>query len=409
MNYEMALLNAIIDDTSTEVTDVLEQNPQKVFVEFSDLWAFLQDFYFKYKRLPSKDVMKEKYDEFEFLTTDMPVQYYLDEAKKQSLSSQVRRKLHDTIKILNESGPQTALNYITSNGLGLMRDAGVLKDTNLASDFDERVDSFKERVESDSHIAGITSGISVIDKTFGGWQGGDFIVVLGWTASGKSWITRGFAVDAWKAGYSPLIISLEMNREQEGYRFDTILNQGETFRNSDLMFGRNISPEEYRDWAKKQFDGKHPFHVVTSEGIESPNQHMVEAKIEQYKPDLVILDYHSLFQDANGSVGEVEKAKRLSQEFKSMAVRYNVPIMDIAAVTMQDGHGERPPELSEVAWTKQLAFDADLVLAVHRKKDEDLFQVVSRKVRRGQDFAFYLHWDLDTGKRKELFRAPIEE
>ena len=61
------------------------------------------------------------------------------------------------------------------------------------------------------------------------------------------------------------------------------------------------------------------------------------------------------------------------------------------------------PALSEVAWSKQLAYDADLVLAIHRNEDSKLFEVVSRKVRRGNPFAFYLQWDLDTGKREELF------
>jgi hypothetical protein len=84
-----------------------------------------------------------------------------------------------------------------------------------------------------------------------------------------------------------------------------------------------------------------------------------------------------------------------------MAVRNSVPIIDVAAVTMADGHSERPPELEEVAWSKQLAYDADLVLAIHREYNSDVFQVVSRKVRRATHFAFYLRWNLDTGDWKE--------
>lgn len=404
MNYEIALINAVLEVDQEEVTSILEQNIQGTFFEHSDMWEYIQEFYFNYNVMPSKDVVKKHYPEFDYLKTEsLPVQYYIDEAKKQSLSMQVRKKMKAAADILKESGPNAALNFITSQGLSLMRETGALKDTNLVSDYSDRVDDFKVRSESDKKFFGVPSGVSVIDETFGGWQGGDFIVVLGWTASGKSWTTRMFAVEAWLAGYSPLVISLEMNKEQEGYRFDTILNQGETFKNSDLMFGRGPSADEYGSWAESEFEGKHPFHLVTSDGIESANQNMVEAKIEQYRPDLVILDYHSLFEDANGATGETEKAKNLSQAFKKMAVKYNVPIMDVAAVTMQDGHGERPPMLNEVAWSKQLAFDADLVLAVHRRKDEDIFEIVSRKVRRGNDFAFYLQWDLDTGKRRELF------
>ena len=142
-------------------------------------------------------------------------------------------------------------------------------------------------------------------------------------------------------------------------------------------------------------------HVVTTEGMATADQHMVQSKIDQYNPDMVILDYHGLFDDASGARNETEKAKNLSKAFKRMAVKNSVPIIDVAAVTMSDGHSERPPELEEVAWSKQLAYDADLVLAIHREYNSDVFQVVSRKVRRATHFGFYLRWNLDTGDWKE--------
>ncbi len=403
MNYEIALINAVLEADKEDITGVVEQNIQNVFTSHPDIWEYTRDFYFKYGTMPSKDVVKKKFTEFEFLSADLPVQYYLDEAKRQSMSSQLRRNLKETLDILNESGPSVALNYMTSTGLSILRETGILRDTNLAHDYLERVNDFKKLSESEDHVVGVPTGISVIDKHYGGLQGGDFIVLLGWTGAGKSWIARLFAANAWKQGYSPLIISLEMNKQQEGYRLDTILNQGETFTNSDLMFGRNVDPKVYEGWAKEQFAGKQPIHLVTSEGMESANQNMVEAKIEQYKPDMVVLDYHALFEDANGSQGETDRVKNLSKAFKKLAVKYNVPIVDIAAVTMPDGHGDRPPDLNEVAWSKQLAYDADLVLAIHRRADESIFEVVSRKVRRGSDFAFYLQWDLNTGKHREIF------
>jgi len=57
--------------------------------------------------------------------------------------------------------------------------------------------------------------------------------------------------------------------------------------------------------------------------------------------------------------------------------------------------------LEEVAWSKQLAYDADLVLAIHREYNSEVFQIVSRKVRRATHFGFYLRWNLDTGDWKE--------
>jgi replicative DNA helicase len=257
-------------------------------------------------------------------------------------------------------------------------------------------------LRDNNELQGVPSGINVIDKTFGGWQPGDFVVLLGWTGVGKSFIARLFAVNAWRAGYRPLIISLEMNKMQEGQRLDTLLNNGEgNFTNTDLVRANPAVVDKYEKWAEEMFEGKHAIHLVTSEGLETADQNMVQAKIDQYHPDLVILDYHGLFDDSSGAKTETEKAKNLSKAFKRMAVKNNVPIIDVAAVTMSEGHSERPPELEEVAWSKQLAYDADLVLAIHREPSSDVFQVVSRKVRRAHHFGFYLRWNLETGKWAE--------
>lgn len=404
MNYEVFLLNSIIKTGNVAIC--LEQNVGTVFGEYKDVWNYIIEFYKEYGECPSKDVIKNNFKNFDFLNTDSPIQFYIDDAKKQGLERSVKTSLHKAVNMLKEGDdPAKVLSSLQADATDLMRDSGRLKDTNIV-DWTERAEVLKDRVnDPDSTILGVTSGISVIDNIFGGWQPGDFVVIIGWTGVGKSALTRLFAANAWRAGYRPMIISLEMDRLQEEYRMDTILNQGEVFTNSQLMNGRGIDIGEYEVWAKETFEGKHPIHLITSDGIDVADQNFVEAKIRQYKPDLVILDYHLLFEDSRGGGTETERAKNLSKDFKRMALRNRVPILDVSGVTMKDEHEERPPELHEIAWSKQLSYDSDLVLAIHRERDSEEFQVVSRKVRRSPMFAFYLRWNLNTGKWSEYFDA----
>ena len=72
-----------------------------------------------------------------------------------------------------------------------------------------------------------------------------------------------------------------------------------------------------------------------------------------------------------------------------------MPIIDIVSVTQQEGHGERVAELHEIAWSKAIAYDADLALSV--KREGNVQTVESKKNRRGQPFAFKLSWDFDAG------------
>lgn len=400
MNYEVRLLNAIIE--SKDYISSVNGGVENVFLEHRDIWNFIVNHYENHKRVPSKETIKQHHPDFEFISTPEPIEYYIDEAKKESLAYQTRSIVSKAHSLISETGARQALSYLMEETSKLYKFSSNLKDTDLVGEWKERSEDLKERSKNKKEIQGIPSGINVIDKVFGGWQPGDFVVLLGWTGVGKSFIARLFAVNAWKAGYRPLIISLEMNKQQEGQRLDTLLNNGEGhFTNSDLVKANPAIIETYEKWAEATFTGKHAIHLVTSEGLETADQNMVQAKIDQYHPDIVILDYHGLFDDASGSRTETEKAKNLSKAFKRMAVKNNVPIVDVAAVTMADGHSERPPELEEVAWSKQLAYDADLVLAIHREISSDLFQVVSRKVRRAPHFGFYLRWNLETGKWTE--------
>lgn len=401
MNYEMRLINSIVD--TGDITYAINEGAENVFSEYRDIWNFMLAHYDKHKKTPAKDTIKSHFSDFEFIVTPEPLSYYVDQAKKESLAIQARRIIAQAHSLLGELGPKESLAFLMENTSKLYKFSSNLKDTDLVGEWQDRVEDLKQRAANpNKEIMGIPSGVTVIDKVFGGWQPGDFIVLLGWTGVGKSFIARLFAVNAWRAGYRPMIISLEMNKMQEGQRLDTLLNNGEGyFTNTDLIKANNHIVPTYEKWAEKTFSGKHPIYLVTSEGLETADQNMVQAKIDQYQPDMVILDYHGLFDDASGAKNETEKAKNLSKAFKRMAVKNNIAIIDVAAVTMSDGHSERPPELEEVAWSKQLAYDADLVLAIHREYNSDLFQVISRKVRRATHFGFYLRWNLETGKWAE--------
>ena len=398
MNYEIRLLNSIIDNNS--YTEAVNGGAENVFMEYRDIWNFISKHHDEFKKTPSKDTVKHHYADFDFVATPEPTRYYLDEAKRESLAYQTRVIVSKANNVLNELGPKESLSYLMDETSKLYKFSSSLKDTDLSGEWKDRADDLRARSLTDNReMMGIPSGISVIDKTFGGWQKGDFVVLLGWTGVGKSFIARLFAANAWRAGYRPLIISLEMNKQQESQRLDTLLNNGEgNFTNTDLVKANPAIVDQYEKWAEKTFAGKQPIYLVTSEGLETADQQMVQAKIDQYHPDMVILDYHGLFDDSSGAKTETEKAKNLSKAFKRMAVKNAVPIIDVAAVTMAEGHSERPPELEEVAWSKQLAYDADLVLAILRDAGSDMFQIVSRKVRRASHFGFYLRWNLDTGK-----------
>ena len=51
-----------------------------------------------------------------------------------------------------------------------------------------------------------------------------------------------------------------------------------------------VNIDDFSGWAKKKFDNKHEFILVSNEGTNEVTPQTVQAKIDQYKPDIVTMD-----------------------------------------------------------------------------------------------------------------------
>ena len=166
-----------------------------------------------------------------------------------------------------------------------------------------------------------------------------------------------------------------------------------------------------KQWAenfKQKFDNKNGFVLVSNEGMAEVTPATIQGKIDQHKPDLVILDYHQLFSDNKKSMGATERNMNISREFKMLAMTNNIPVIDITAATMDDvSDQDNPPMLSQVAWSKAIEYDADMAIAIHKYTGTQMIEVVSRKNRHGQEFGMYLDWDINRGIVKEIYENPF--
>lgn len=392
---EVALLTKILEDQ--ELYKAINSDVGKNLVRYPDVWQFIVEYHSKYKQTPTLETVEKKFSDFAGEDVDKySLEYLLDEVQTDYIRERGSEIMSRVVDLFDEK-PREAVEYAFQKMSSLLHDSGSVQDVNLSKDFEKRVNNLKERIEkseTNDGILGISTGIPPIDYIFGGWQPGDFIVVMGWTGSAKTWLSSHFAVKAWQQNKNVLYFSLEMDDLQYGARFDVLADPGK-WSNISLLNGRGINVNAYEKWAGEFFENTSDFILVTNESANDVNQLTVASKIEQYNPDIVIMDYHGLMDDYRKGFNETEKAKNISRDFKKMAGKYHVPIIDIAGVTQEDGHGERFPRLNEIAWAKAIAYDADLVLSVW--KEGQTLHVDSAKKRRGSDFAFDLSMDLDRG------------
>ena len=397
MNTEAELLSAVCKNK--DISTLLADNVDEIFTSHADIWHSLKTYYYKFKAVPEVGVLMERHKDFEPVETKAQTGYYLDKLKNEFLTNKLKSIIIQSGSSLKEDAASRVLAEMQSKLAGLSKFTNNVRDIDI-TDIESAENHFlsvKERSAAMGGSPGILTGFEAIDKAYPtGMAPGHLIVAIGWPGRGKTWFTSYLACKAWEQGFKPMIISLEMSPENMRDRIYTMLGSG-LFRASDFSKG-DINIDDFRSWGNKKFENKNGFILVSNEGAGDVTPATVQGKIDQHKPDLVILDYHQLFNDNKRSNSEVERNRNISREFKLLAVSNNIPVIDITAATADDiSDQDEPPMMSQVAWSKAIEYDADMAMAIHRYPGTNMIEVVSRKNRHGHEFDFYLDWDINRG------------
>ena len=404
MNTESTLISAVCKNK--DISTLLADNVDELFTSHRDIWEGLKSYYYKFKAVPEVGILQEKFKDFE---PDVDIKaetgYYLDRLKNEFLSNKLKSIIIRGGSSLKEDAASRVLAQMQSDLASLSRFTNNVRDLDVtdAEAAARHFEAVKNRSAAMGGSPGILTGFDAIDKAYPtGMAPGHLIVAIGWPGKGKTWFTSYLACKAWEQGFKPMIISLEMSPENMRDRIYTMLGSG-LFRASDLSKG-DINIDDFKTWGKKKFEGKNSFVLISNEGTAEVTPATVQGKIDQHKPDLVILDYHQLFNDNKRSNSEVERNRNISREFKLLAVANNIPVIDITAATADDiSDQDDPPMMSQVAWSKAIEYDADMAMAIHRYPNTNMIEVVSRKNRHGHEFDFYLDWDINRGIVKEIY------
>jgi len=404
VNTEATLISAVCKNK--DISTLLADNVDELFTSHRDIWEGLKSYYYKFKAVPEVGVLQDKFKDFE---PDSNIKaetgYYLDTLKNEYLSARLKSIMLKGGSLLKEEAASRVLSQMQIQLAGLSKFTNNVRDLDVIDleSAERHFQSVKERSAVMGGSPGILTGFKAIDAAYPtGMAPGHLIVAIGWPGKGKTWFTSYLACKAWEQGFKPMIVSLEMSPENMRDRIYTMLGSG-LFRASDLSRG-DINIDTFKSWGKEKFEGKNSFVLVSNEGTSEVTPATIQGKIDQHKPDLVILDYHQLFNDNKRSNSEVERNRNISREFKLLAVSNNIPVIDITAATADDiSDQDNPPMMSQVAWSKAIEYDADMAMAVHRYPGTNMIEVVSRKNRHGHEFDFYLDWDINKGIIKELY------
>jgi len=401
MREEAEVISAVCKNKDIHV--LFENNIEQVLKSCGDIWDFTKEYYNETRQVPDVNLIATRFRDFDPVETTSPTIYHVNRLKEVYLDESLRGSVKSAAQLLSANEAPKALKELTKDISALAKITAKVRDIDV-TDVDDAVAYFeKTRQESKNGDIGVRTGITAFDICLPmGISKGQLGILMAYPAIGKSWLALYIAVQAWKRGKVPMILSLEMTEQEVRNRIYTIIGDGKWSHR--FMSAGRIPDDEFRSWAKDNLNEKPPFKIVSNDGGSEVNPNVIRAKIDQYKPDVVIIDYLQLMTDNSGtSQSETVKIKNLSRELKLLAISEQVPIVAIASATPDDASDlESVPQLGQVAWSRQIAYDADWVLAMGRKQNSDALECAFRKNRHGFLGDFIMFADFDKGNFKEI-------
>ena len=397
-NTEAKLISAVLEDKQVHV--LLQANVDNLLRTHNDVWLFIRNYFENNHSVPPVGLVVEKFRDFEPLKGIGATKHHLDELQVEYLNDSLKDILRNAATEVQLGQGSEALEKLIGSTSELKKNTSTIRDIDV-TDLDSAIAFFENvKKQQEAGSIGIKTGLPGFDDYLpSGIMPGQLGVFLAYPGIGKSWLSLYFAVQAWKQGRSPLIISLEMSETEVRNRVFTIMGEG-LWSHRKLSSG-DIELDTLATWHKNHLQGKPEFHIISNDSGGEITPSVLRGKIDQYKPDFVIVDYLQLMSPNQKSDNETVRMKNLSRELKLMAISEEVPIIAISSATPDDVTKlDTVPTLGQTAWSRQIAYDADWVIALGRGSNSDVMECVFRKNRNGFMGEFMVQVDFDKGLYK---------
>ena len=394
-NTEAKVISAVLQDKQLHV--LLQANVETLLRTHNDVWNFIRLYAENNGTVPPSSLVVEKFRDFEIIKDIGATKHHLEELQSQYLNDSLKDILRSAATEVQSGQGVTALEDLITKTSTLKKNTSSIRDID-ATDIDSAIAYF-ENVKEQQALGqrGIKTGLPGFDNYLpSGIMPGQLGVFLAYPGIGKSWMALYFAVQAWKQGKTPLIISLEMSETEVRNRVFTIMGEG-LWSHRKLSNGE-IEIDMMKKWHTDKIDGRPPFHIISNDSGGEVTPSVIRGKLDQYKPDFVVVDYLQLMSPNQKADNETVKMKNLSRELKLMAISEEVPIIAISSATPDDVKDmSTVPTLAQTAWSRQIAYDADWVMALGRASNSDIIECAFRKNRNGFMGDFLVQCDFDKG------------
>lgn len=236
---------------------------------------------------------------------------------------------------------------------------------------------YMNKLEKLAHgqMIGLQTGLTDFDRSTGGLQKGDLIIIAARPGVGKSSLALGIGQQVACAGHSVVLVSMEMSKEQVIQR---LYSRETGIPLPTFRLGKRLEEQEWEEvvLARDKYEAKN--FLINDRGIGDIDQlvSMVRRIHAEDGLDLLIVDYLQLLgSKTNGRSTEnrVQEVSQITRGLKALALELEIPIIALSQLSRQvESRNPKIPQLSDLRDSGSVEQDADIVLFIYR---EDVYNI----------------------------------
>ncbi|QGG47665.1 DnaB-like helicase C-terminal domain-containing protein [Heliorestis convoluta] len=372
---ETQLLSKVIDENNFLILQRYNIDVSD-FPTLGEVYLFLRDYVKENHQTPDYRTVVARFESFDYVPeVQDSFKYLCSRLKAQTAKRQAFELLqHQAAKKFSELSGDRFIQWLKDETLRIETTTKIFTDlgTNFSVNGEERAQWYQEAKENQTRSYIPTPYPSLTEALGGGFEVGDYILLMAFTNRGKSWLASHIGVAAWENNFGVLHYSPELSKRQQAFRLDTLMGH---FDNVKLRRGQLENESQYLSYleAFKTEMNMAPYLIKTMENL--PNGlslETIEADL-QMNPNvkMVIIDGFNLMNHGRGKMRDSMSytSRKLRQLFGHYGVAglvvHQTPGSAEKESRKTDDEGTRlvnPPKLTDYSETVAVIQDAATAL-----------------------------------------------
>jgi replicative DNA helicase len=251
-------------------------------------------------------------------------------------------------------------------------------------------------------VVGLPTGFTDFDTMTTGLHPGQVMILAARPGMGKtSWFISALLHSAVQKGHVAALFSLEMSKEEMGFRFFSALSRIDSKR---LKTGA-LSKEEFRRlMTSAEQLGQARIHVDDTPALTVMDlrSRCRRLKSKEKQLNLIVVDYLQLMRGSKQAQlgGREQEISSISRGLKELSKEIGVPIIALSQLSRQvENRTDKRPMLSDLRESGAIEQDADMVCFIYRddyynhdSEEKGVAELIVAKNRHGEPGTVKLAW-----------------